>query len=89
MSKSTMKTNWNELRVSDAEGDSWGKLGALVADAPANLDSATITNGEITEWPGFFLSVDGEDPNWDTPACEIDWTGFTTALKTARGAELI
>ena len=79
-----MSINWKKLIVTDCEGESWGTLDALVQDAPANLDNATITDGAIDSWDGFFLSSPDEDPDWDTPHTAVDWTGFDHCLNTAR-----
>lgn len=76
------KTHWTELIITDAEGERWpDNLGKLVETAPANLDSATIEEGRITAWPSFFLSAPGEEPDWDTPREEVDWTGFSEATR--------
>lgn len=72
--------DWRELIITGDDGQEWGLLGAMVRDAPANLNNATIENGRITEWPQFMLAAPGEEPNWDTPRGTVDWDGFTTAL---------
>jgi len=82
--------NWRNLIVTDSEGDTWGTLGQLVHLAPANLDSArtaTLGNGTlcIHEWPNFFISAEGEEPDWDTPKDDVDWSGFRESLAEARG----
>jgi len=78
-------TSWRDLVVSDADGNTGDTLGFFVDSAPANLDDATIQNGRIVEWPGFFLSIEGEESDWDTPRGDIDWAGFEDALTEARG----
>jgi hypothetical protein len=77
--------NWTELVVTDSEGGCNDTLGDIVRASPANLDDATIEDGRISEWPGFFLSAPGEDPNWDTPRAEVDWTGFVDTLNAVCG----
>ncbi|MFA5054092.1 MAG: hypothetical protein WC565_08530 [Parcubacteria group bacterium] len=77
-------THWRDLMVSDADGE-WGPLGELVDAAPANLDSATIENGQIVSWDGFFLSAPDEEPDWDAPRGPVDWSGFAEAINTHRG----
>lgn len=78
--------NWNELVVSDADGDVWGTLGDLVSNAPANLDNAIIgTDGTIQEWEGFFLSEDGQSAVDDNGLETLDrnnvnWDGLRDAL---------
>ena len=67
--------NWKKLVVWN-EGEEMGELGEMVETAPANLDNATITDGRISEWPGFFIAAPDEEPAWDTPHIEVDWEGF-------------
>lgn len=79
--------NWKSLNVYDGPtGGLWGTLGDLVENAPANLDDAKIVDGQISEWPGFFLAADGEEPNADTPRVGVDWAGFEQALSAHRGS---
>jgi hypothetical protein len=75
--------SYTELIVTDAEGCCAGTLGDIVENAPANLDTATVRNGKITEWPQFFLSAEGEEAGWDTPRVAVDWTGFVGRLASA------
>jgi hypothetical protein len=82
-----MAIKWTELKITDANGDTQAvSLGNLVETAPENLDSATIANGRIAEWPQFFISAPGENPDWDTPREEVDWGGFPEALRIARAS---
>ena len=77
------KTRWQDLRVWNG-GDGMGPLGEMVRDAPANLDHATISEtGEITEWMQYYIAAPGEEPDWDTPRGEVDWTGFYEAVAIA------
>lgn len=78
-------TNWYELTVTDAYGNNGETLGSMLTCCPASLDNATISNGKITEWPGFLLSAPGEDPDWDTPRGDVDWRGFRFHFDCARG----
>lgn len=77
-------TTWNELIVTDAEGDQT-TLRDIVSNCPANLDNAVIRDGRIQEWEGFFLSAPGEEPNWNTPLADVDWSGFSEAWQIACG----
>ena len=70
------KTKWQELLVTDRDGDPVGALGDVVSNCPANLDSATLAEGRITEWPDYFIAAPGA----------VDWTGFEPALNRVRGA---
>lgn len=70
------KLHWTALLVTDSEGDSRGTLGELVKSNPEQLGTADILAGQIIEWPQFFLSAPGEEPDWDTPHAAVDWTGF-------------
>jgi hypothetical protein len=79
-----MSTRWQDLIVT-TEGETWDPLGELVRTAPANLDDATIEDGRITAWPGFFISAPGEAPAHDTPRGSVDWTGFATTLAEQSG----
>ena len=83
--QTTQTTNetirWQDLIVTDADGQEWDSLGGLVARAPANLDNAvTDETGRITEWDGFFLCAPGEDADWDTPRVPVDWDGLREKL---------
>ena len=74
-------TNWTELNVTDGDG-MVSNLGELVRCAPANLDSAVITEGRIAQWDGFLIAAPGEDAEYDTPRVAVDWDGFENALKS-------
>lgn len=74
------RIHWSELVVTDSEGNCNTTLGFIVRSQAGNLGGATIEDGRITEWPDFYLSAPGEEPEWDTPRCDVDWTGFTGAL---------
>ena len=76
-----VQINWADLMVTDAEGASGGTLGNLVMSAPANLDSAVLNaEGRIIAWPGFFISAEGEEADWDTPHAAVNWTGLRKQL---------
>lgn len=73
--------NWKQLIVTDNEGGTAGTLEEIVTLCPANLDSAEIeTDGSLGAWPDYLLSAPGEEPEWDTPREDVDWTGFADAL---------
>ena len=76
-----MTVSWRDLIVTDAEGDTAGTLGWFVDHAPANLDNAVIEGGVLKIWDGYFISAEGEDPNFDTPKVPVDWSGFQTAIE--------
>lgn len=77
---------WRELLVTDDDGHTCGTLCDMVELAPANLDTATLAdNGAIIEWPQWFISAPGEDPDSDTPHRQVDWNGFSDALDLSRG----
>ena len=85
MATTMATTDWKDLIVTGEDGYTWDTLGDLLNKAPANLDTATLAeDGTITSWPDFFLSAEGEDPNWDTPRGPVDWRGFWQALVEAR-----
>lgn len=76
--------NWRKLEV--YEDGYLGRLGELVEDAPANLDTCEIAeDGSIGAWPQHMVAAAGEEPDWDTPRATIDWTGFRQALVSCRG----
>ena len=79
--------NWRTLIVTDTEGDTVGTLGEIMDICPANLDGATITDGKIAAWLGFFIAADGEDPDWHTPTAPVEWDGFAEAWDQASGQE--
>jgi len=78
--------HWTQLIVTDADGETVGTLGVVVAELPSLLDTATISrsSGELTQWPQMYLSTDGEDPDWDTPRGPVDWSGLAEALSAAQ-----
>jgi hypothetical protein len=78
------KMDWKNLIVTDSDGCEYGPLGEMLNIAPANLDTATIEDGAISAWSGFFLSAPDEDPDYDTPRCEVDWSGFQEAFYSLR-----
>lgn len=80
----TETISWRDLIVTGSEGDVAGTLGWFVGNAPANLDDAKVEGGKVVEWPGFFLSAEGEEADWDTPKADVNWEGFDAALNAAR-----
>ena len=77
-------THWTELIVTN-EQVIQGTLGAMVDDADDHLSRIVLNDdGAIDEWDQFFISADGEDPDYDTPRGPVDWTGFADALASAR-----
>ena len=78
------RVTWRELIVTDSDNDECGTLGDIVADNPAMLDTATIEGGIITVWPYYFIAAPGEDPEWDTPRGDVDWTGFDLSMAVIR-----
>ena len=77
---------WRDLMVTNDDGDVGETLESLINVAPGNLDNATITDGRISAWPGFFISPPGQSFHWDTLCENVDWTGFEEALVQARKA---
>ena len=77
--------NWRNLIVTDSYGDGYGTLGDVMRVSPETLDSATIDDDAVVSWDGFFLSSPGEEPDYDTPRCEVDWSGFQEAYDRAVG----
>lgn len=75
--------SWTDLRVYDVEGDDIGSLGQIVERAPELLATARTAEGRIAEWGQHFIAAPGEEPDWDTPAGGVDWTGFVAALERA------
>lgn len=72
-----MKTNWTELVVTDADGNT-GTLGEMVESQDAGLNTAVVDTerGGIREWDGYYLSAPGEEPDSNTPRGDVDWSGF-------------
>jgi hypothetical protein len=80
-----MATRWQDLIVTN-EGDEMGPLGQMLEIEPANLDGAKLgDDGSIREWMQYYIAAPGEQPDWDTPRGEVDWTGFAEALAAVRG----
>ena len=64
------KIKWWDVDVYDADvyedADlAFAKLGDLMRDFPAYLAGAIVVEGKIVLWPGFSLSHDTEDINWE------------------------
>jgi hypothetical protein len=75
---------WRELIVT-TDGHSIGTLADVVSDQNnCAIECATVHAGakipRISSWPDHFISAPGENPDWDTPAEPVDWTGFFEAL---------
>jgi hypothetical protein len=68
--------NWKNIVVTNEDGKSIGTLETIKDDMPHLLETATIVDGLIESWPGFYISAPGETPDWDTPKCPVDWRGF-------------
>jgi hypothetical protein len=83
INKSAM-INWKELIVTDAEGDCNENLESITKFSPSNLDNVVVVDGKITEWPGFFLSINKENISYKIPD-NIDWDGFQECLNAHRG----
>ena len=75
---------WKNLIVTDSYGGGYGTLGDVMSVSPESLDSATIDDGAVVSWDGFFLSAPDEEPDYDTPRCKVDWAGFQEALDSLR-----
>jgi hypothetical protein len=73
--------SWRELIVTDGRDNGQvGTLGNIVDNELMHIEDAEIRDGKILQWHGYFISAPGEDPDWDTPFVEVDWTGFEEAL---------
>jgi hypothetical protein len=68
--------NWRDIVVTNDDGREIGTLEHIKNDMPHLLETATIQAGLIESWPGFFISAPGENPDWDTPKCPVNWNGF-------------
>jgi hypothetical protein len=42
-----------------------------------------VLDGRIDTWHQCFIAAPGEDPDWDTPHRQVDWSGFTETLKVS------
>jgi len=73
---------WTEIRVIDNDGMDQGTLEEFLG-CPENrlaLETATISEDGIESWPDFWLCEADEDPDHDTPHCDVDWSGFLDFL---------
>jgi hypothetical protein len=70
-----MVTKWADIAVVDAAGHS-DSLGEIVNHSPELLDTASIENGAIQEWPDFY--VEGQEITNGIP--DVDWDGFEETL---------
>lgn len=76
---------WECLNVTDWDGEYVGKLGWVVNFHYQYIESfATIKDGKIESWVGFYLSADGEEPGQDTPKVPVDWRCFTEIAVKAK-----
>lgn len=81
-----MQTKWQDLKVSDADGSSCGRLGNVVAEDDGTMTKGMVFNddGSLSEWTGYFIARQGEEFSWDTPHGETDWTGLKDAVDEMR-----
>lgn len=83
-------TNWRQLTATYTGGESCN-LGDLLEAAGCGRDTiggiVLDDTGKIIEWQEVFVSADGEEPDWDTPRCPVDWTGLVEAVANARAVE--
>jgi len=75
--------NWKELMVTDAEGNTARLINSLDVVAKSY---PIVRDGALVELVGYLLHAPTEEPEWDTPRVNVDWGGFTEAMKEAQGA---
>lgn len=63
--------------------DSIGTLADVLATSPDLMSSLVISGGRIAEWPQVLVAAPGEDPDWDTPRVDVEWSGFVDAVRDA------
>ena len=78
----TMATRWQDLIVWN-DGQEVGTLAEMIASRDRGLTQidAIGEDGSIAGWQQYFITTEGEEPDWDTPRGEVDWTGFAVALQ--------
>lgn len=80
-------THWRQLTVVFGNSDTIN-FGRFMDEASHGLRSigglvVDECDGHILEWPDVLVHADGEEPNWDTPQVEVDWTGLAEAVENA------
>ena len=86
--------SWKTLNVCLADDPSEStQLGKFLTPAPHGepgdiedtLDAIKYLklapDGSLASWDQHFVFADDEEPDWDTPAGETDWSGFREAIE--------
>jgi hypothetical protein len=73
---------WTKIRVIDNGGMDQGALKDFLGcqENRLLLETATISEDGIESWPDFLLCEANENPNHNTPHCDVDWSGFLDFL---------
>jgi hypothetical protein len=85
------KMNYRDLRLIDADNNET-TIGEAIDRAISlrecsEFDERYLTlarAGRVDSWDGYFIAAVGEDPDWDTPRCVVDWSGFAEAVAEIR-----
>lgn len=85
------KVKWSDLVVYDSDGELYGYLDdpeIISMISQEKKDGRILFNrdGSIKEWHDFFIAESGEEPSWDTPKRDVDWSGFLDAIKSFKSS---
>ena len=81
-----MATRWQDLTAWGQEDERLGLLSDLLEARHDMLRHIETPPGSDPVWQNMYLNLtaDDEEPSWDTPHGEVDWTGFADALNEVR-----
>jgi len=84
-----MTITWRDLQVWN-EGELQGTLGEYLDEPAAHPEIAHIERSAdgSPEWIQHYVTVPGEEPDWDTPHADVDWVPFWAAYDEAMASLL-
>jgi len=86
----TEQIGWRDLSVTNDEGETLDATLGEIVDAGEGgflFKYGTWVNGVPVSIQYYFLSAPGEEPDWDTPRCPVDWAGLENAVTPYRGTK--
>ena len=75
--------HWSDLMIS--VGGNCDRLTTALEGENQLVEHLELNpNESIKSWPGAFVHALGEEPSWDTPSADVDWSGFREAVEQCR-----